>query len=347
MIKRSRKKNIKTNLKEWGKALGLSLILVLLVKGFFIEGYLVESPRMEKTLLTGDFVLVNKISYGARLPVTLFSIPLFPKAYVDWVQLTPLRLPGFKSIQVNDLLVFNYPGQSGLPIDKKEFMTKRCVALPGDTLLIADKQLSINRQPFAEPATVQYNYRLVTDGSLLNDDFLIRYQISEGGLVSDMGIYDFPFTNAEAKKLNDEPNIRFVRKLKDFPGENTQYVFPMGTYHQNNKDFFGPVQIPFKGQHLSLDVRNLELYRALIEHFEGNTLSVLGDKIFINAVETRHYTVKQDYYFVMDDNRDNAKDSRYWGFLPQSHILGKASRVLFSYDTNRNKLRWNRFFKSL
>jgi signal peptidase I len=94
-------------------------------------------------------------------------------------------------------------------------------------------------------------------------------------------------------------------------------------------------------------VRNLELYRALIEHFEGNTLSVLGDKIFINAVETRHYTVKQDYYFVMDDNRDNAKDSRYWGFLPQSHILGKASRVLFSYDTNRNKLRWNRFFKSL
>ncbi|MGD9993224.1 MAG: signal peptidase I [Salinivirgaceae bacterium] len=347
MAKRSRKKTIKANVKEWGKALGLSLVLILIVKGVFIQTYLVESPRMEKTLLTGDYVLINKTSYGARLPVTLFSLPLFPKCYVDWVQLHPLRLPGFKHIQVNDLLVFNYPAHEGLPIDKKELMTKRCVALPGDTLLIADKQLSINKQPFTEPATVQYNYRLVTDGSLLNDEFLNRYQISEGGLVSDMGIYDFPFTDSEAQKLNDEPNIRFIRKLKDFPGENTQYVYPMGTYHQNNKDYFGPVQIPFKGQHLNLDIRNLELYRQLIEHFEGNSVSLMGDKIYINGEETRHYTVKQDYYFVMDDNRDNAKDSRYWGFLPHSHVIGKATRVLFSYDTNRNKLRWNRFFKGL
>lgn len=347
MAKRSRKKTIKAKVKEWGKALGLSLLLILIVKGFLFQAYLVESPRMEKTLLTGDYVLINKTAYGARLPVTLFSLPLFPKWYIDAIQLPAFRLPAFKSIQTNDLLVFNYPGQEGLPVDKKDLMTKRCVALPGDTLLIFDKQVSINKQLFTEPTTVQFNYRLVTNGSLLKEEFLDRYRISEGGLVSDMGIYDFPFTDAEAQKLNDEPNIRFIRKLKDFPGENTQYVFPMGPFHQNNKDYFGPVQIPFKGQQLTLDIRNLELYRYLLEHFEGNTVSVSDSKIYINSIETRHYTIKQDYYFVMDDNRDNAKDSRYWGFLPQSHVMGKASRVLFSFDTNRNKIRWNRFFKAL
>lgn len=347
MAKKKKSKRNKNTIKEWGRALGLALILVLIIRGLLFQTYMIETPRMEKTLLTGDYLWVNKLSYGARLPVTLLSVPFFPEVYLDWIQIPPVRLTVFSSIKRNDFLVFNYPGQAENPIDKKELMTKRCVGLPGDTLKISDKQVFINGVPDKNPSTLQFNYRLVTDGTLLKDDFLHKYQISEGGLVSDMGIYDFPLTDTLVSEIKQEKVIRFVRILKDFPGENTQYVFPMGHYFSFNKDNFGPVVVPFKGQQLSLDTRSVELYRAIIENYEGNTLEVKNSKVYLNGKETTSYTIKQNYYFVMDDNRDNAKDSRYWGFLPQSYIVGKASKVLFSFDKHLGKIRWNRTFKDI
>jgi signal peptidase I len=107
------------------------------------------------------------------------------------------------------------------------------------------------------------------------------------------------------------------------------------------------VVIPFKGQQVSLDFKTVELYKEIIELYEGNSLEVKNSKVYVNGRETKRYTIQQNYYFVMDDNRDNAKDSRYWGFLPQSYIIGKANRILFSFNKNENKVRWNRIFKSL
>ncbi len=345
MEKRKIKKN--KGLKEWGKALLLALILALLIKGFIIESFMVDSPKMEKTILTGDFIMVNKVAYGARLPISLLSVPFFSSVYSDLVKLPYFRIPGLSRVKLNDIIVFNYPVQYDPPIDKRLPLAKRCVGLPGDTIEIDNKKVFVNNKPFEKTAEVQFNYRLVTNGILLEQDFLDQYNISEGGMVSEIGIYDFPLTKSKLDEIKNDESVRYVRELKDFPGENTNYIFPIGHHHSFNKDYFGPVIVPFKGQVVKLDTYSIEKYREIIADHEGNDLEIRNYKIFINGTEKQSYTIQNDYYFVLDDNRDNAKDSRYWGFLPENHIIGKASVVWFSYNKTDRNVRWNRIFKTL
>jgi signal peptidase I len=347
ILKRKRKNKTKNNLKEWGLAFLLALILALLVKGFFLESYMVSSTHMEKTMQHGDFIFVNKLPYGARGPITLFSVPLIKSWYLSFVQLPYFRLPATDSIKRNDLVVLNYPGEYDPPIDKKATMIKRIVALPGDTLNIDNKQVFVNSRQLPLPGKAQFNYRVVTNGELLNQDFLNQFGITEGGLVSEVGIYDFPLSPELAGQVLKQENISYVRELKHFPGENSRYIFPTGFYFTWNKDYFGPVEVPYKGQNLHLNYRNIELYETLIREHENNTLFIDGDDIIINGIKTHRYTVKNNYYFVLDDNRDNARDSRYWGFLPESHIIGKASFIWFSINKNQNTINWDRVFSRL
>ncbi len=344
MVKR--KKNRK-GLKEWGQALLLAFILALLIKGLVVQSFMVASPQMEKTILTGDFIMVNKIQYGARLPITLLSVPFFSSAYSELIQLPQIRMPGFGSIKHNDLIVFNYPVQFDPPIDKKENMVKRCIGLPGDTIKINSKKVFVNNIPNICTSSLQFNYRVVTNNKVIDNEFLEKYEINEGGMVSDIGIYDFTLDFERYKQIKADKNIRYIRELKDFPGENSRYIFPIGHYFSFNKDYFGPLVVPYKGQVIQLSTHNIEIYKILLTEYEGNSVEIKNYKIFINGKKTTKYTIKHDYYFVMDDNRDNAKDSRYWGFLPKSHIIGKASFIWFSYNKSKGAIRWRRMFKHL
>lgn len=346
MVKTKSRKNIK-GLNEWGLALLLALIFALLIKGFVVQSFMVASTKMEKTILAGDYIMVNKVVFGARLPITLLSVPLFPSIYFDLVQLPFIHLPPIKYVAKGDLVVFNYPTQFNLPVDKRETMVKRCVALPRDTIKIVDKKVYINDKDIFNEILFQFNYRIVTNGETLNQEFLNKYDINEGGMVSEIGIYDFPLDKERLDLIKAEKNIRYVREVKDFSGDDTRFIFPTGRYYNFNKDNFGQLVIPFKGQVVLLNMQTIELYKDIITEYEGNDLIINGSKIFINGIETSKYNIKNNYYFMLDDNRDNAKDSRYWGFLPETHIIGKASFVWFSYDSLRGQIRWNRIFKSI
>jgi len=338
---------IRIKIKEWVKAFFLAVLFTLFIKIFFIQSFLVSTTKMESTLLKGDFIMVNKLSYGVRLPITILSFPFTPKIYSELIQLPYFRLPALKNIKTNDIIVFNYPMQLDPPIDKKKIMVKRCVALPRDTIKIENKRLYINSIQVKSSEKLQFNYRFVTNGKVLNNNFLDKYGIREGGIVSKIGIYDFYLTKYKLDIVKKDKQIRYVRELRDFSGENTSYIFPIGKYYSFNKDNFGPIVIPFKGQVVNINNKTIELYKDLITEYEGNELLIKNSKIFINNKETVKYTIKKDYYFVLDDNRDNAKDSRYWGFLPEDYIVGKVSFVWFSFDKTRRKIRWSRIFKKI
>lgn len=348
MVKKKKQNNkLIKGLKEWGQAVLLALILVLVLKSFVIESFVVASKTMEKTLMPGDYVFVNKLKYGARSPITLLSVPFTVNMYSPLLRLPYYRLPGFGEIERNDLLVFNYPTEFKLPIDKKKLLVKRCIGVPGDTILIENKEVFINSVKFEEPLTTKYNFRLVTDGSLLTDDFLEKYDISEGGLVSDIGIYDFALSREKVQELNKhESQVRLVRELKHFRNKNSEQIFPASSYYTYNKDYFGKIVVPKKGMILPITPKTIELYRSIIEQYEGNELVIRNAGVYINGIEANSYKVKQNYYFALDDNRDYAKDSRYFGYIPESHVVGNVLFSWFSIDKMKKKIRWNRIFSS-
>jgi len=339
------KRNIK--IKQWIFAFIIALALAWIVKGLVFQSFTIKSYKMEKTALKGDYIFVNKLIYGARMPVALLSLPFFPSVYTDVITLPYLRMPGFGKINRCDVIVFNYPLQFDPPTDKKDIMISRCIGLPGDTVRITKKNIFINNQFVDCSKLKQFNFRIVAKNGKLPDSFTKKYKINQGGIVSDIGIYDFPLDSIKLEQVKHDDNVRYIRELKDFPGESSRFIFPVGNFYAFNKDYFGPVIVPYKGQTIKLNAKTLEMYKTLIVEYEKNRFEIKNHKVYINNIPQTTYTIKNNYYFVVDDNRDNAKDSRYWGFLSESHIIGKASFVWFSYDLDNKKTRWNRIFTSL
>ncbi len=356
VFKKSDKKKSKS--REWLDAVVFAVIAATLIRTFLIEAFTIPTPSMEKTLLVGDFLFVSKINYGPRVPITPLSFPFahhtMPitggKSYLEWIKLGYHRLPGFQKIKNNDIVVFNYPMEDFRPVDKKENYIKRCIAIPGDTLKIVDRQIYINSKNVPLPEQSQFRYYVKTDGSSINPKILRTLDITEGGALTMDGDFLLVLTAESAKKIEKLENVKKIRHLSEEEiGEIVgSDLYPNDEHFHWTLNNYGPIYIPKKGQNISLNPSNIALYRRPISMYEGNTLVEKNGKIFINGVESNSYTFKMDYYFMMGDNRHNSADSRFWGFVPEDHIVGKAVFIWMSWDTNGSffsKIRWNRLFR--
>ncbi len=305
------------------------------------------------------------------------------KSFSDAIQLPYNRLRGVKPIKREDVVVFNFPAgdtvllenqsatyydvvrsyqstygeQAGReklaqdytvitrPVDKRENYIKRLVAMPGDTVHIVDTELFINGAPENSPENKQYIY-IVRTASPIGHQSFKELGITEVG--GNGSIYQMPLTEATKAKLESLPNVLSVTKYVA-PGVNRD-VFPHDSRYGWSQDNFGPLWIPAKGATVELTVDNLPLYERVISLYEGNDLSVEGDDIYINGERATEYTFEMNYYWMMGDNRHNSADSRFWGYVPEDHIVGKASFVWLSMDAEESfpkSIRWDRVFTKI
>jgi signal peptidase I len=350
-------KKITAHIKQWLKALLFALLTVVVVKAFVFWVYVIPSTSMEKTLLPGDLIVVNKMAYGIRLPITPITFPLshqkMPlnrnyKAYLDIIQFPYIRLFASK-IERNDVVVFNYPLENEVPIDHRSFYIKRCVGLPGDVIVIKNKEVFINKELLPFPKNVSFNYH-VKSSLPLNKDTLMKYDITDGGKIDGNNYWQLTLSDSAKKNLLKLNYIETVKPLKINADTYADYIFPFNENYKWNIDFFGPLSIPQKGETVILDSINIHMYQQIIERYEENTFEQIGNYFVINGDTVNEYTFQMDYYFMMGDNRHNSADSRFWGFVPESHIVGKAHSILFSVNKSPNaidKYRWNRFFSGI
>ena len=374
---------------SWVDALVFALVAVYFINLFFFQNYVIPSSSLEKSLLTGDYLFVSTVSYGPRIPetpltmpLTQHTMPLFEcKSYIEWPHWDYRRVKGLGKIQLNDIVVFNFPAgdticsapnyqaydyyqlcyqlgyqvypqrpnpdslsQEQLPLyfntiyqagkqiieansqeyglidtrptDRRENYVKRCVGLPGQTLQIKDRVIYIDGKANKEPDNVQYTYHLKLKRHFTDEE------MQEWGI-----------TMEELKDLNNYGYMPMTQKTADILKKRT--------------DIVESIQLN-KGESIDLTLKNLPVYERPIRTYEGNKLEVKNGKIFINDQETTKYTFKMDYYWMQGDNRHNSLDSRYWGFVPEDHIVGKPIFIWWSSDPDRrgfSGVRWNRLFR--
>lgn len=347
----------KSAMREWIEAIFLAIIAAIIIRTFFFEAYTIPTSSMEKSLLVGDYLFVSKINYGARLPMTPLAFPFahnkMPftnnvKSYSERLKLPYFRFPGFQNIERNDVVVFNFPLDIENPVDKRENYIKRCVGLPGDQFQIIDRQIVVNEQKQNFPKEGQFEYFVKTKDSHLSQDQIASLNITDGGPIqSDTGyVGKYALTAETLQKIKALPNVISVEEIQRPKGLSLieEPVFPEDPRHYPwNLDNYGPLPIPAAGQTVILDTANIAIYRDLIEQYEGNEIKQISTDFTINGVATNQYTFKMNYYFMMGDNRHNSLDSRFWGFVPEDHIVGKAILVFFSKEDINT--RWERMFK--
>ncbi|MFV5703720.1 signal peptidase I [Flavobacterium sp. XS2P12] len=350
-----------------------AVIVATLVHTYFIQPYTIPTSSLEKSLLIGDFLFVSKMNYGARVPMTTVALPMVHdsipltknKSYLTWPQLPYLRLPGIQNIERTDIVVFNWPvdtvykffdtskRRAYKPVDKKSNYVKRCVGIPGDSLSIKDGIIYINGKilQLSERAKPQFSYAVALDGKTPIDfEYLLKDLdvTDEAGFRSDLRdtLFLKALTAAGAERLKNTPGIVSVTRQISKGVESG--IFP----HINkwNRDNLGPIYIPEKGKTVALTTETLPFYKAIITDYENKDLKVNGSEIRIDGKVVNSYTFDQNYYWMMGDNRHNSEDSRYWGYVPENHIVGKPIFIWLSIDPNGkglNKIRWDRVFTTV
>ncbi len=348
----------KKTILEWLKAILFALIVIVLFRIFCFEAFTIPSASMEKSLLTGDYIIVNKLSYGPRIPNTPLSFPFVhqrfgenTKSFLDWISIPYTRLFGSPDIEHNDVVVFNYPMEAEeYPVDQRTYYIKRCVGLPGDTLEIKNGLVFINGKNNDVPEKLQFNYKVIVNTDSINSDSLTQLGITEGGKMNNKGEYWFTLDEQSIKDIRQLKSVVSIEPLNEKKGTYNDYMFPENEHFLWNLDNFGPLYIPKQGDSVKLTIDSLPLFERIISVYENNTLRTSNDSIFINEKYVSHYTFKMNYYFMMGDNRHNSADSRFWGFLPEDHVVGKTVLVLMSINKSSDKgntIRWDRWFKSV
>ena len=348
-------KKKKSPVREWADAALFAVIAATFIRWIFLEAYTIPTPSMEKSLLVGDFLFVSKFHYGPRTPRTPLQLPLTHQkiwftnlpSYTDLVQLPQWRLPGFSSIKNNDVVVFNYPADYQYPSDLKTNYIKRCIGIAGDTIEVRRHVAYINGKPAAMPVMMQHSYRIITDEG-------IHPRVFEAAGINQTDVFQVPggyytnMTEASAKELREKPFIQDVVLDEMPPGTANPRVYPYSAAFKWNQDNFGPLIIPKQGSTMLMDSLNVIKYANVLEHYEGlKNVEVKQGKIYAEGQLITNYTFKQNYYFMMGDNRHNSEDSRFWGFVPEDHIVGKAWMIWMSLDPNEtwfSRVRWRRLF---
>ena len=345
-----------------------SMEKTILIGDYLYVSKLAYGPQVPNTPLSMPFVH-NTMPFSATA-----------KSYSEAVKWGYHRLKGLGRIERNDVVVFNFPagdtvllenqaityydvlreyqasfgkteGRKRLnkdytvvarPLDKRENYIKRCVGIPGDTIRVVGTELYVNGEKQAESATRQYIYFVQTSAPLT------KYTLAGLGITEYNGTapyYYMSMTDEAAARLAQIKSVQNVVRYE--ARETLADVFPNDASYAWTQDNFGPLWIPSKGTTIELNAENLPLYRRIIEQYEGHTLAVDGESIVIDGVPTRQYTFAMDYYFMMGDNRHNSADSRFWGFVPEDHIVGKASFIAFSRDRENGGIRWSRLFRKI
>ncbi len=358
--KEKKEKKKKSAGREWLDAIVFAVIAATLIRGLFIEAYTIPTGSMEKSLLVGDFLFVSKVNYGARIPMTPVSFPfahhtmpiIGTKAYWDGIQWKYRRLPGLSEIKRNDAVVFNWPMEAdepyNRPVDKRENYIKRCVGIAGDTLSVVNTQVYVNGKPAENPNFGQTTYYVKTDGTDINPSALYDMRIEAQRASADE--YYFNMTAEEAANIKKWTNVKTMEPVIRPVGEYESQVFPHNPQFKWNEDNIGPIIIPKKGWTVKLDSITFPIYERAIRIYENNKVEKVGADILINGKKADSYTFKMDYYWMMGDNRHNSLDSRFWGFVPEDHIVGKALFVWMSWDsagTFFDKIRWSRLFMGI
>jgi signal peptidase I len=234
------------------------------------------------------------------------------------------------------------------PVDRRDNYVKRCIGLPGDTLLLRDGAVYINGKLVPENKTQQTIYTVLTNGTTINPKAFERLKISKADQQGYLGAsYMLPLTKENSEKIAKFSNVTQVQRYVIRKGLYAPHIFPYSKVLRWNDDNLGPLWIPKKGVTVKVDTSNINLYERIIDVYENNDLKIEGDKIIINGQQAESYTFKMDYYWMMGDNRHNSADSRYWGFVPEDHVIGKPKFIWLSLDKDGkglNKIRWERMF---
>lgn len=351
-------KKKKGPIREWLDAIVFAIIFMVILRAVFFDLFRIPTPSMEKSLLVGDYIVVSKIHYGMRSPITL-GIPFTP-IYLPGLELPWTRFPGFTAPKRFDTVVFNWPVDEGKPIDRKTYYIKRIIGMPGDTLSIVDKVVHVNRdtlffketrEPFKD--TMQHLWFVYKEDPRvrLPSARLKELGISEAFPTMNPTIERIQATSAAAKAVADWDYVTEVRPV--IRGARPNQGFSLYPADANNStDNFAPLVIPGKDRTVNLTAENWPVYQGVIANYEGQSASLDGERILINGQVQDTYTFSQDYYFVMGDNRDNSEDSRFWGFVPMDHVVGRAVAVYFSWNSQGSpfligQIRGNRMFRAI
>lgn len=369
----------RTSTGEWVSSILFAVVAATIVHTYFIQPFTIPTSSLEKTLLVGDFLFVSKFHYGARTPMTPLSFPMVhdtipvvkSKSYLKEPQIPYFRLPGFQKIKRNDIVVFSWPPDTLTnianpnskvdikPLDKKSNYVKRCVGLPGDSLEVRDGYVYINgtQTQLPDRAKVQFMYFAQFSKPFNARYAYERFDITDINSNQSRTAFQFHATNEVAERFKKLPNLDTIYRIRPEKGQATGGMFPHTPDYPWNVNYFGPLYIPQQGATVAITPETLPLYRRVIEVYEGselgitNAISLNGNQVLLNGTPITKYTFRQDYYWMMGDNRNNSQDARSWGFVPFTHVVGKPVFIWMSWDSNAqgfaNKIRWERMFTTV